>query len=349
MRLLIWFVLHLYGVAAVALSMTGWSPSGLYPRGFAHSAAGGPAQPIIPAAPQDGGQHVEVASSRKISVGGATLQVDIAPGKFDLGEDAIVAHVETAARAVAAYFGRFPVERARVLIIPAEGAHGVMHGTTWGGVNWGGAGAWPGFTRVRIGTQTTQAELDDDWMMTHELTHMGFPSLPDENHWMEEGMAVYVEPVARVMIRNLAARRIWGDMARDMGKGEPQSGDQGLDRTHTWGRTYWGGALFCLVADVTIRRDTGNKKGLRDALRAIVDAGGTIDHDWDLPRALEIGDRATGTHALTRMYSEWKDKPVTVELPKLWEDLGVRRTADGVEMLDGAPLAAVRRAITSDH
>lgn len=284
--------------------------------------------------------RTEVASTHQFKLGGATLQVDLAPGQFDLGEAAVLGHVEKAAKAVTAYYGRFPVTRARVLVIPAAGEHGVMHGTTWGGM-----GGWPGFTRIRVGEQTTQAELADDWMMTHELVHMAFPSLPDENHWMEEGLATYVEPLARVMIGDLTPRQVWGDMARDMGKGEPQAGDQGLDRTHTWGRTYWGGALFCLVADVTIRRETSNQKGLRDALRAIVDAGGTIDHNWDLPKALEIGDRATGTHVLTRMYADWKDKPAPVDLPKLWEELGVRRGTDGVEFVDTAPRAGVRKAI----
>jgi len=28
--------------------------------------------------------------------------------------------------------------------------------------------------------------------------------------------------------------------------------DRGLDHTHTWGRTYWGGALFCLPRRVEI-------------------------------------------------------------------------------------------------
>ena len=27
---------------------------------------------------------------------------------------------------------------------------------------------------------------------------MAFPSLPDDQHWMEEGLATYVEPIARV-------------------------------------------------------------------------------------------------------------------------------------------------------
>jgi len=179
--------------------------------------------------------------------------------------------------------------------------------------------------------------------------HMAFPSLGEDEHWMEEGQATYIEPVARVMTGELKAENIWRDMVRDMPKGEPQPGDQGLDRTHTWANTYWGGALFCLVADVEIRRETRNRKGLRDALRAVVDAGGAIDQNWDLPRALAIGDRATGTQVLSRMYAEWKDKPVTVDLPKLWVELGIRSVGDQVEFDDKAPLAKIREAITSSH
>jgi hypothetical protein len=283
---------------------------------------------------------VEIAESRKIEIGSAVLQVDFATGKLDLPIDTILHHVQAAASAVTSYYGRFPVTRARVLLVPVAGRDGILQGTTWGDM-----GEFQGFTRIRIGEHTTAADLADDWMTTHELVHMAFPSLPDDQHWMEEGLATYIEPVARVMTGELTARKIWGDMVRDMPKGEPQPGDQGLDRTHTWGRTYWGGALFCLSADVAIRRQTGNRKGLRDALRAIVAEGGTIDQDWDLPKALAIGDRATGTHVLTQQYAAWKDAPVQVDLPALWKELGVRSTADGIEFEPDAPLAAVREAI----
>ena len=288
----------------------------------------------------------DIAVTRQLHVGGASLQVDIATGSTDLPAEALMQHVQAAATAVTTYFGRFPVSRARVLIIPVEGKRGVFGGTTWGGM-----GEWPGFTRIHIGQHTTNADLADDWMMTHELVHMGFPSLPDDQHWMEEGMATYVEPIARVQAGELQAGQIWHDMVRDMPQGEPGPGDEGLDRTHTWGRTYWGGALFCLVADVSIRRETGNRKGLQDALRAIVAAGGTIDNDWELPKALAIGDRATGTQVLTKLYATWKDSPSPVDLQKMWDDLGIRSKtdgADGIEFISTAPLAAVREAITRD-
>lgn len=286
---------------------------------------------------------LEVATSRRLQVGGAELQVDFASGEIDLPIDTVLAHVRSAALAVSTYFGRFPVNRARVLLIPVPGRSGILQGTTWGD-----RFGFPAFTRIRIGQHTTTADLATDWIMTHELVHMAFPSLPHDQHWMEEGMATYVEPIARVEIGELRATQIWGDMMRDMSQGEPAADDQGLNHTHTWGRTYWGGAMFCLVADVEIRRETGNRKGLRDAFRAIVAGGGTIDHDWDLQQALEIGDRATGTHVLTEMYAKWKDSPVQVDLGRLWKQLGIRSTANGIEFTADAPLAKVREAIAGD-
>jgi hypothetical protein len=299
------------------------------------------AAPAQDPGPQHEHNNVPVAATYQIKVGEAEIQVDFAEGPLDLPKEVILAHVEAAASAVATFYGRFPVPRARLLLVPVPDRHGVLQGTTWGG-----RFGFPGFTRLRVGEHTTSADLADDWTTTHELVHMAFPNQQDDQHWIEEGLATYIEPIARVMTGELTAQKIWGDMVRDMPKGEPGANDEGLDHTHTWGRTYWGGALFCLAADVEIRRETRNKKGLQDALRAIVAAGGTIDQDWDLPRALVIGDQATGTHVLSEMYSEWKDKPVAVDLPKLWGELGIAAGPDGIKFSSDAPMAKAREAIT---
>ncbi len=74
----------------------------------------------------------------------------------------------------------------------------------------------PAFTRIRVGEHTTAEQLGDDWMMTHELVHTGLPSLPEQNHWLEEGIAVYVEPIARVQAGQLSEEPVWRDMIRDM-------------------------------------------------------------------------------------------------------------------------------------
>ncbi|MGA9717132.1 MAG: hypothetical protein WBQ79_02545 [Acidobacteriaceae bacterium] len=282
-------------------------------------------------------------ATRRIAIGGAILQVDFAAGDLDLSDDTIVKRIEMAAHAVVTYYGRFPVPRVRIFIVPMAGSGGV-HGTTWGDV-----GGWPAFTRIGLGQHISAQELTDDWTITHELVHTAFPTLPDDQHWMEEGLATYIEPIARVQAGELQAKQIWRDMLDGMPKGEPQPGDEGLDRTHTWGRTYWGGALFCLVADVQIRVATANRKGLQDALCAVVAAGGIIDREWPLRRALEIGDKATGTSVLTTTYRAWSKAPVQVNLGELWEKLGVHGDQRAVAFSDSAPYAKIREAITKSE
>jgi len=283
-----------------------------------------------------------VVSTKQIQVGGSTLQIDFGSGGCDLKQDDIVSWVATAAQAVAAYLGKFPVSRARVLILPIAGERGVLTGTSWGDV-----GGFPAFTRMRVGQHTTTDDLRADWMMTHELVHIGFPSLSEKHHWLEEGVATYVEPIARVQIGTLPATQIWGDMNRDMRKGEPGADDKGLDQTHTWASTYWGGALFCMMADIKIRQETGNRKGLQDALRAIVSASGTIDQEWPIERAFAVGDKATGTSVLSRLYGSMGQKSQTVNLDALWKELGVEVVNGELVMDDKAPLANIRKGITS--
>jgi hypothetical protein len=272
----------------------------------------------------------------KLKEGGAEIEVSFESEHFDLPPAALLGWVSQAARAVSAYYGRFPVPRARVRILAREG-RGLSHGTSYGD-----DGVW---CRISVGRRTTVADLDGDWMLTHEMVHFAFPSVERRHHWIEEGTATYVEPIARVHIGNLTAAQVWSDMLRDMHQGLPGEGDRGLDNTHTWGRTYWGGALFCLLADVGIRKNTANAKGLEDALRAINRAGGTIETDWPLERAFETGDKATDGKTLMELYRKMRAEPVVVDLPDLWKQLGVAREDGPVVFDDRAPLAGVRKAI----
>ena len=100
-------------------------------------------------------------------------------------------------------------------------------------------------------------------------------------------------------------------MVRGMPHGEPGLGDRGLDRTHSWGAPL--GTTCCLVADVTIRRQTHNRKGPQDVLRATGANGSTIDQERSLINVLQTGDRATGRTVLVDLYRARKDKPVTVD------------------------------------
>ncbi len=276
-----------------------------------------------------------------LRIGGAMIEVSFDSDQFDLPRQAMLDWVATGARAVSGYFGKFPVPSARLVIAIAPG----RRGGRVSGVTYGEGGA---HSKITVAQHVTAPELTNDWVMTHEMVHYGFPSMDREHHWIEEGSATYIEPIARAAVGNLPAARVWGDMVRDMPQGLPAAGDEGLDRTHTWGRTYWGGALFCLLADVEIRRQSKVRKGLVDALRGINRAGGSVEVDnWTLERAFQVGDKATGTKALMMLYGQMASKSMPVDLPDLWKQLGVKREAGQVTFDNEAPLARVREAISS--
>jgi len=273
--------------------------------------------------------------------GGREIKVDIRLNGSNPRPEDVLEWVRRAADAVTAFYGVFPVERARVRVVESLGDGREIHGTTWGDID-----GVQGFSRMRLGAGVTKDDLNSDWTMTHEFVHMALSSLPDESHWLEEGLATYVEPIARVQAGQLTAEQAWEGMVQGMPNGEPGPGDKGLNQTHTWGRTYWGGAMFCLVADIRIREATQNRKGLQDALRAIVAARATIDTEWPVERVLAVGDEATGTTVLSGLYDTWKNSPVRVDLNKLWLELGVRTGSHGIEFDSNATLAAIRNSIT---
>lgn len=290
----------------------------------------------IAAHAEDGG-----TSSHVLMIGRSQIEVELHLAQSGLTSDDVLAWVRRSATAVADYYGQFPVRHARVIVSQSSDPSRFIHGATWGDLN-----GVEGLTRIRIGQSTSTSDLDSDWTMTHELVHMALTSLPDENHWLEEGLATYVEPIARSQEGQLSVTEVWKEMLNGMRQGEPAPGDRGLDQTQTWGRTYWGGALFSLVADVSIRRATADRKSLQDALRAIVAAGATINTERPLMEVLRIGDQATGTTVLEDLYASWRDKPVTVNLDQLWFELGVRLGPGGIAFDETAPLADIRRSMT---
>jgi hypothetical protein len=272
-----------------------------------------------------------------LEIAGGTIHVAFAPGDIALPKEKVLDWIRMSAKAVSTYYGRFPVSSLRLLLVPVEGAR-IRGGTTWG---YRGAAI-----RIPLGSDSTEEVLRRDWVMVHEMVHTALPDLDQRYGWLSEGLAVYVEPIARVQAGDLSARAVWQDIMRDMPKGLPESGDQGLDNTDTWGRKYWGGAMFCLLADIEIRKRTNNRLGLQDAMRGVISAGGNHEKDWSLERVLSTADKAVGVDVLTRLHNEMGPKPVAPDLAALWRDLGLKSQGESLEFDDTAPLAPIRKAIT---
>jgi hypothetical protein len=270
-------------------------------------------------------------------VGGGAIEVSFPQPPSEPRLEPLLDWVRRSAGAVSAYYDGFPVKRVHLQIVTG-GRGRIGGGTTWGGDE--------AMIRVTVGRDTSPSDLGDDWVLTHEMVHLAFPDMPQRLAWIEEGLATYVEPVARARALKWPAETVWWDLVRMLPRGLPGPRDPGLDGTRDWGRTYWGGALFWLLADVEIRERTHNRRGLEHALRGIVAAGGTIESRWPIEKALAKGDRAVGLGILGPLHARMGPVAMSTDLDALWKRLGVVRGTGGVSFDDRAPLAAVRRAIT---
>ena len=284
--------------------------------------------------------HITAQEAAQLQIGGGQIEVAFSSSPGATQRKLVLDWVSLAAHAVTVYYERFPADHVLIRVQFFDG-RGVRAGQTFG---WNA-----GLIKIAVGQSNTAADFARDWMMTHEMVHLAFPSVAEHHHWIEEGLSTYVESMARARAGDLTPEKAWGDLVDGLPQGLPKNGDRGLDFTPTWGRTYWGGALFCLLADVEIRKRTGNQHGLEHALRAILKAGGTIQSDWELTRALEIGDRAAGVPVLSDLYKKMKSAPAPVDLDALWKELGVKRQDGKTEFDDTAPLASIRKAITQTN
>ncbi len=282
------------------------------------------------------GAGPQTSHTESLDIGGASIAVVFPAGDLPARRRAVLAWVARSAHAVTTYFGRFPVKRLHILV--SSSADGGIHGRTHGRPR--------AFILAPIGQGVTHERLIDSWVMTHEMVHLAFPSLPDRHNWLHEGVATYVEPIAQAQAGMLPVTRVWAQLVEGLPHGLPGPGDRGLDYTPTWGRTYWGGCLFWLLAELEIRTRTDNSHGLQDALRAIIEAGGTFEVEWSAHKTLEIGDRATRTTSLRDLYAAMHAAPVPTDLDGLWRKLGVRVQGGEVGFDDTAPLAELRTAIT---
>jgi hypothetical protein len=268
--------------------------------------------------------------------GASFIDVRIADDQFAVSQSELLDWVKNGAKAVNNYLGTFPV--AHVTIdITAEDVGGQIQGTTYGGR----------LIRMRIGPTAAAKDLADDWVLTHEMFHLAFPTMGQKHLWMNEGLSVYLEPIARTRIGILTAKEYWKELVEGLQNGQPEAGDKGLDQTHTWGRTYWGGTIFWFLIDLKIREQTHGKKSVDDVIKTILAAGGDGSVTWPMEKVLDMGDKASGTHAMHDVYNQLVPQAYSVDFGPIWKQLGVVYNNGNVTFDDKAPLAWLRKAITS--
>jgi predicted metalloprotease with PDZ domain len=250
--------------------------------------------------------------------------------------EAVVEWVRRGAVAVTTYLGKFPVKHL-VVTVYGGGEEPIGDGVTHGASS----------IEVRLGRFARVRDLNEDWIMTHEMFHLAFPTLNRRYLWMMEGLSDYLEPIARAQASQWRAEDAWREFVDGLPQGLPEPGEGGLDNSKRRERIYWGGNIYWLLADVQIRAQTNNRHGIDDVIHAILAEGGNGGAEWPIERVLAVGNKATGTTVLKELYEQLGTKPGHVDLAELWKKLGVRESGRRIIFDDQAPWAKYREAITA--
>jgi hypothetical protein len=277
-------------------------------------------------------------AERVLELPGGRIELVLLDGAPRLAIDDLAGWAERSARLIADFYGRFPAARTLLVLVPVEGEAAVLFGKLL-------PESAPGVA-VLLGTRTGAAALERDWILLHELFHIGVPSFDDEGKWFDEGLATYFEPILRVRAGMLSELELWQEFGRGMPRGLPSLAHYGLERAPGYAGMYWGGAVYCLLADVELRKSSGLTLGLEDAVRAVFSGGGRSSDVWSLDETFALAERTLDTDVLSSLRKRHADGPAPVDLDALFAELGVVvRDGNVLALRNDAPLSSVRAAL----
>lgn len=285
-----------------------------------------------------------------VALPGGRLDVAVLDGSPAADVAEVKRWLSAAADHVVLTYGRFPVPRVQVIVVPVAGLE------TWGGR----ATDEPmPFARVlRRGGIAAQfflnqlAPLDavlDDWTATHEFSHLLLPYVRREDAWLSEGFASYYQNVLRARSGVLDEATAWSELLAGFDRGRDDYRDTLAESIRFRGpnmimRMYWSGAAIALLADVELRARSGGAQSLDSVLAALDSCCLPSARTWTAVELFDRLDRLSSDTVFAELYRRWVNAVEFPDVGPVLEELGVESTANGI-VLAPAPASSVRRAI----
>jgi hypothetical protein len=267
----------------------------------------------------------------------ARVEVVTLPGRLASDDATRARWVRESAQANADFWRGFPVEHVCIALLPTPGRRRIVHGKV---VATGGP-----TIALQLGADATRDDLYGDWVLVHELFHLGFPSFIGEGKWLDEGLATYYEPIIRARAGWRSEHALWDELISDMPQGLDAVERDGVAHARNYRAMYWGGAVIAWLADVETRRRSAGARGLEHGLHALLAAGGDASQVWKLADVIAVVDRALGAPILQQLDEAHAQRGSAVGFEALMRELGVTKRGGVTTIVDDAPLAAIRRAI----
>ena len=267
--------------------------------------------------------------------GDPELTLAIPSGTWRIAREQMIAWVSAVAESNRRFWGRSPAGSGLVILVPS-GRGGVPFGRV---LSLGGA-----VVTVLVGREASSQDLYDDWVLTHELLHLGSPLMRDTGAWLNEGIATFYEPVLRARAGWKSEDDVWHEWMSQMPRGMPAMTGIGLENAGRGG-IYWGGALFVLMAEIESLRASGGRTRFSDCLRIVLAEGGDVTVKWPTMKLLDRCDALLGQPVIAALARQHIERGSALDLDRLWRRLGVSLADGKIRYDDAAELAWLRPLI----
>jgi predicted metalloprotease with PDZ domain len=203
-----------------------------------------------------------------------------------------------------------------------------------------------------VGAEAEDGDFADDWVATHEFSHLGMPAFDEKDAWMSEGFVQYFNDTLMGRAGILDERATWGEIVAGFDRGRRNATKAPLrdvsatmNRTHSYLRVYWAGAAIAMLLDVELRRASGGKQSLDDAMLEVHRAFADRPVEATSEEVIAHLDRWLGRPLFSETTSKWLAAADFPDVAPALAELGVVGKGRAVTLDDAAPLAAMRKAI----
>jgi hypothetical protein len=324
------------------------------PAGYAISApwhplpgSSGTTRFAMPPTPKDWLARIAIGKfgSKDIALRGGTLRLSILDGADASQRAMLEAWLAHVSRATLSAYGKLPLADVQVLIIPDRDTNNEA-------VGFGQSSRGQGHAlTLFVDPDKSPKAFDRDWVAVHELSHLFHPYLDDEGSWLAEGLATYYQNVLRARAELLTPAQAWEqiDYGFSRGRAATRAGDMPLGasgRRPNFMRVYWSGTAYWLEVDAELRRTSGNKLDIDEALRRFDDCCLPSYGAWAPAEFVAKLDALLGTDVFRKHFDAYATRRDFPDLKPLYARLGlVRGAGDTLTFDDTAPDAPVRDAI----
>lgn len=284
---------------------------------------------------------------RQLSFPGTDLEIALLHGQPAANTQQILNWLTRNIEAVAAIYGRFPVPRAQILVVP------VGHGgepVPWGQVARGGGES----VHLYVDQHLSERAFLNDWVLSHELSHLLHPVLREDARWIYEGLASYYQNVSRARTGMIPARDAWESLHAgfERGKAGVRPGRDLLDasrnmmRERAFMRVYWSGAAVFLLADLELRQRGRGATSLDSVLQRLRDCCLPSQRIWTASELLQRLDRLSESDVFTRLARQYLHSDRFPDLQAAYTTLGlVRESPTALAFRQQPAQRALRAAI----